>query len=300
MAELRFSSDFNSNQLYWLSALAMLSVLLAIGEANSQAIAALRQGLSYPLAPLVWVKRSSLEQYHRFVTWSDDSADKAQLEQQYQRLKLEHNLSLQLRRELELENDDLRTLLCMERRLLVSGTGAQIIGIADDLKNFNLTIGKGSRDGVAVDHVVINKAGLVGQVENVGPNFAQIIPITNARHYLPVRLGLNQGYYIAQGVGDSTHLFIDKVSSEAAISVGDWVYTSGLDGRFPAGIAVGRISAIEAISNETFSEVVIALSSAELGSRHVLVLPNTRAAPPPQHEAKEALSNSLSWIKCKE
>ena len=274
MGDLRFNRNIDSSQLYWLCALAMLSLLLAIGEANISAIAKLRQALSYPLAPLVWVRQQSIEQYLRVNQWGQRSSQLQQLELAYGQLQAANQLLRQRNSQLDLENDELRTLSGLAASLQLSGTGAQVTGLRDRLRDFSISLNKGSLAGLTVDSVVLSKNGVIGQIDNLGPNFSQVIPITSRRHHLPVRLGLNQGYYNARGLGDALHLNIDRVSQDANINVGDWVYTSGLGKRFPPGLIVGRISAITPISNETFDQVRIEATSATAMARFVLVLDN--------------------------
>ena len=272
MAELRFSKAFDSLQLYWLCSLAVLSLVLAIGENNNAAIARVRQSLNYPLMPLFWLREQSLEQYHTLSNWRERHSYLKQLEQQHEQLKIAHAQRQQEQQQLELENAQLRQLTDLADATQLAAIYAQILRLDQLLLDLSIVVNKGSTSGVQENSIVLSRAGVVGQVASVGPNIAQIIPITSSRHRLPVRLGSDQGYYNARGVGDGRHLSVDKVRQDAELSVGDGVYTSGLGKRFAAGLLVGSISAINPISNETFSEVIIEAASATEQTRFVVIL----------------------------
>ena len=272
MADLRFGKAFDSLQLYWLCSLAVLSLLLAIGEGNYAAISGVRQALNYPLTPLLWVREFSFGQYHNLNDWRARNARMGQLEQQHERMGIAYARTMQELRQLQIENAQLRELTELGADASAQKIYAQIVRLEERWLDLAIVISAGSVDGVRANGVVLSSAGVVGQVSSAAPSTAQVIPITSHRHHLPVRLGSDQGYYNARGVGDGRSLSIDKVRQDAQISVGDTVYTSGLGKRFAAGLMVGRISAIQPISNETFSEVLIDAAFAAAQRRFVVVL----------------------------
>lgn len=94
------------------------------------------------------------------------------------------------------------------------------------------------------DNVVTNKDGLVGQVESVADDYANIIMLSDRRSNIPVKCKNSGKRAILHGNGSEkpelTYLLTTK-----KLTVGEEILTSGDGGVFPADIPVGYIEKIE-------------------------------------------------------
>lgn len=113
----------------------------------------------------------------------------------------------------------------------------------------NLTIDKGSNNGIEEGMVVINSTGVIGKTTNVSTfsSDVKLITTTDTNNKISVKItsgdnhltGLINGYDYKTG-----YLEVEGISNTENVSVGDLVYTSGLGGVFPSGILIGKVKSI--------------------------------------------------------
>ena len=71
------------------------------------------------------------------------------------------------------------------------------------------------------------------------------------------------------------------MGSNSDVQVGDLLTTSGVDGVYPAGLPVARISKIERRAESAFAKIYCAPQALVAGARHVMVVkPATSQLPP--------------------
>lgn len=134
-----------------------------------------------------------------------------------------------------------------------------------------LTLSVGSREGVLPGMAIVSPEGLVGTVQNVGPNASQGVLITS-----PVaRVGaMVERVPPVAGIlrGDATdRVTLDFLASNAGLQIGDWVLTSGYSDRIPRGLPIGRI--VEIVPEPEFgSKIARVIPSANLASTHEVVV----------------------------
>ena len=113
----------------------------------------------------------------------------------------------------------------------------------------NLTIDKGSHNGIEEGMIVINSTGVIGKISNVSTfsSDVKLITTTDTNNKMSVKIssgnkqltGLISKYDYKTGF-----LEVEGISNTESVSVGDMVYTSGLGGVFPSGILVGKVENI--------------------------------------------------------
>lgn len=113
----------------------------------------------------------------------------------------------------------------------------------------NLTIDKGSHNGITEGMVVINSTGVIGKITNVSTFSSDVKLITtkDTNNKISVTIisgdnhltGLINNYDYKTG-----YLEVEGISNTEKVSVGDLVYTSGLGGVFPSGILIGKVESI--------------------------------------------------------
>lgn len=162
---------------------------------------------------------------------------------QDQRLLLE--AQLQQVNALKLENQQLQSLLSspmaeQQDRFLL----AKVLQLATDAFNHEVMVNRGSQAGVKTGQAVLAAEGIVGQIIEVNPLAARVMLVSDSRSAVPVIDQRSQENFIVIGTGDPNSLSLMNVSSSADLQVGDRLLSSGMGGHFPAGFAVGVVTAI--------------------------------------------------------
>jgi rod shape-determining protein MreC len=105
-----------------------------------------------------------------------------------------------------------------------------------------LTINKGAQQGIIKDMAVISPDGLVGRIESVNDNSAQVILITDREVAVGAILQRTRDTNgIVEGRDDSSLLVMRNIPYYSKIRKGDRVITSGLSEYYPKGILIGTV-----------------------------------------------------------
>ena len=134
---------------------------------------------------------------------------------------------------------------------------ADVIGQDTNPVLESIIIDKGVDDGVRVGMPVESSRGLVGQIYNVTNNAAQVVLLTETASAIPVRLGTTRATGILRGAGRGALPTIDWIDLQYEVQVGELVMTSGLDGKFPQNLVIGRIVDVERNEAELFQRAVV-------------------------------------------
>jgi rod shape-determining protein MreC len=180
---------------------------------------------------------------------------------QIERLNNARTIELQGRLvELERQNQQLKSLLNYRAaqknsQMIV----APVIGRNADLWWQQVTLGRGSREGIKVDYVVTAPGGLVGRVIGVTPNTSRVLLVSDVTSQVGVTVSRSRytGFLKGQSSTRAVMQFFDKVPD---VRLGDFVATSPYSQIFPAGIPVGRIEKLD-LTKSPAPEAAIALTS---------------------------------------
>jgi rod shape-determining protein MreC len=199
-----------------------------------------------------------------------------------QRLATQAQRSLQLE-QITLENARLRELLAMRERTGAQATGAQVLYDAADPYSRKIVIDRGQTHGIQPGSPVIDESGVLGQVTRVYPLVSEVTLLIDRDQAIPVlnaRTGVRSvAYGQPSASGDGMELRYTLASAD--IAQGDLLTTSGVDGVFPAGLPVARVTLVERQAESSFTRVRCEPMARVQGTLHVLVLsPAGEAAPP--------------------
>ncbi len=146
---------------------------------------------------------------------------------------------------LQNENDALRDLLGLTRRLrdgFVVAEAFHPVGLTDD---FTLTIAAGSRVGVQRFTPVVTADGLVGVVESVDPAMSRAITWAHADFSVSAMSADESAFGIVKPhlvSGPERYLLeLRGVPFRATLDSGTLIVSSGLGATYPRGIAVGTV-----------------------------------------------------------
>ena len=134
---------------------------------------------------------------------------------------------------------------------------ATIIGYDTSPLFRSIIIDKGSDDGVLVGMPVESARGLVGQVYRTTANSAMVMLVTDNISSIPARLGSSRATGIVRGGGLGGAMTMDWIDLEDQVAVGEVVLTSGLGGRFPQDMVIGRIGEVERREAELFQRAIV-------------------------------------------
>lgn len=202
----------------------------------------------------------------------------------------EHAIKLQRLNTLQVENDHLRSLLggvipIHPKAILgdISHTGR------DPFRNV-VIINRGSRHNIQAGQAVVDAKGVLGQVTRVYPFSSEVTLITDKNLSIPVQVERNQLRAIAFGQSGNT-LDIPYLPTNVDIKIGDKLVTSGIDGIYPAGLAVATVTKIDQDPKSPFVKI-ISTPTAKV-SHHlqllILELPESKEAQIPLPDTDNAL-----------
>ncbi len=160
---------------------------------------------------------------------------RAEVDQLRLRLQQQHALVEQAR--------GLERLLELRESIDLDTLSARVIG-ADATPWFRtLTVDRGSSDHVHEDLAVIAPAGVVGRiVGRPGFRVARVHLLIDRNAAAGAMIERTRGPGIVVGLDDLAQLRMDYVSNLEDVKVGDRVVTSGAEGIYPAGFAIGTVA----------------------------------------------------------
>jgi len=189
--------------------------------------------------------------------------------------------------QLQVENNRLRALLGLRNALTVRSQPAEILYEASDPFSRKVVIDRGTTQGVALASPVINEYGVLGQVTRVYPLSSEVTLLTDKDAAIPVLNARNQLRSAAFGTAGAG-MELRFMAGNADVQPGDVLQTSGVDGVYPPGLPVAKVSSVDRKVDTGFAKVVLAPMSSPDGVRHVLVLEplsaQLPARPDPQPE----------------
>ncbi|MEM9213565.1 MAG: rod shape-determining protein MreC [Cyanobacteria bacterium P01_F01_bin.150] len=175
--------------------------------------------------------------------------------------------------ELEAQNQQLQTLLGYTSQLPEETISAPIIGRPPDQWWQQITLGRGSADGVTLGSVVWGIGGLVGRVTDVTPHTSRVLLISDPSSQIGVTVSRSRamGYLRGQTGSKAVMVFFDKLPD---VRPGDVISTSKLSQLFPSGLPIGRVESIQ-LDKSPAPEVVVKLS-APISSLEWVVIQSTQ------------------------
>ncbi len=113
-----------------------------------------------------------------------------------------------------------------------------------------ITIDKGSYNGVTPDMVVVNNDGLIGKVVSTTTFTSDVRLLTTSDMVNKISVTITDGTSSVNGLiknyNYTTNLLeVEGVSNTKTVTIGEYVYTSGLGGVFPSGILIGTVKNIK-------------------------------------------------------
>jgi rod shape-determining protein MreC len=266
-----------------------LSLFLMAADSRIHVVVAMRAAIA---APMAYVQRALLvpvdlalgaSEYMQGLSKalaSEDAARRQLAQQAEQALSAER---------LATENRQLRALLELKPALTVRSVAAEVMYEAADPFSRKFYVDRGLAQGVVAGAPVITEGGVIGQVTRVYPLSSEVTLLTDREAAIPLlntRTQLRAAAF--GGVRQGSALELRFVAADTDVQVGDVLQTSGVDGVYPPGLPVAKVTLVERQTDGGFTRVELTPLAAIDRVRHVLLLEPLKEQLPPPPEPDSA------------
>jgi rod shape-determining protein MreC len=196
---------------------------------------------------------------------------------------------------LKAENAQFRALHLLHSQNQPKGLTAEVIQSGRDPFAQRLFINRGSQQGIKAGQAVIDSNGVIGQVTRAHPLVSEVTLLTEKDHAVPVRNDRTSVRFVMFGRGIDQLPELRYVPTTVDIQVGDILTTSGIDGLYPAALAVAKITSVSREPGQAFVRVQCAPLAGIHASQYVLAVESPPAqaeipAPTPEFEKSKSKS----------
>ena len=251
-----------------------LSLFLMVADTRFGITQPVRAALATALYPVQWLALQPVQaikgasDYFTRLNQAESNSEMAS-----RRLALQSLRAGQVE-QLTLENNRLRKLLGLREQLATPVMTAEVLYDAADPYTRKVIIDKGLLQGVDPASPVLDESGVLGQVTRVHPLVSEVTLVTDRNLAIPVlnvRTGVRS---VAFGEASSSGgaMELRFMGSNSDVQAGDLLTTSGVDGVYPAGMPVARISRIEPHADSVFARIYCTPLALVAGARHVIVV----------------------------
>jgi rod shape-determining protein MreC len=267
-----------------------LSLAFLVADVRFNYLASLRQVAAVILYPLQRIAAAPAGIVQRigdfFVTHGSLRTDNERLTRE----NFEQAVLLQQLKALEAENVQLRNLLAARERQPVKLSVAEVLYAARDPFSRKVIIDRGSQNGVRPGQPVVDDRGVVGQVTRVYPWLSEVTLVTDKGQFVPVQNVRNGLRAVIGGTGSDGTLELRFVPLQADYQNGDELVTSGIDGVYPAGLPVARVTQVERSVEQIFARITCIPLGGVANYNQVLVVNSNSSFPARPVDSKKAVS----------
>lgn len=270
---------------------AALSIALMAVDSQFSYLAKIRQAFIAGLHPLEVIAKAPNDWSLAVKNYFTSHTQLVQENDALKKQAIEDNVKLQRFSSLEAENAHLRQLLNGNMAGTPDAIMGEILHMGRDPFSHVVVINRGSRDLVEAGQAVVDAKGVIGQISRVYPYSSEVTLITDKNLSIPIQIERNQLRAIAFGEGQTNTLDIPYLPTSVDIVVGDRLVTSGIDGVYPAGLAVAEVSQIKQSPDSAFAKIV---SKPIAGvDRHIQLLVLSKQTPRSIEEDETATDASV-------
>lgn len=251
---------------------AALSFTLIATDARFHYLYGVRQFFITILHPFEILANAPATIYHNtteyFSTHNRLLSENSLLKQQ----ALTQGLAIQKLNTLALENRHLRELLQASQTLSEHSILAEVMHVGRDIFTKKITVNRGKLHQVVAGQAVVDANGVIGQVTRVFPLSSEVTLITDKSLAIPVQIERNGLRAIAFGLGRGNAIDLPYLPTNVDVQKGDKLTTSGIDGVYPAGLAVATVMQVDIAPNSPFARIVCKPTGETENHRQVLLV----------------------------
>ena len=183
-----------------------------------------------------------------------------------------------------------------EQKLLPAKVVALNMGDVRDV----CLIDKGKDEGVQQGMLVISGSGLAGVVEEVYPNTSRMSILSSGKTRMGARVLRAESRAVGVITGRSlvnADLKMEYLPREADIKEGDSIVTSGVGGKYPAGIFIGTVAKVE-VDAGGLQKLAQVVPAANLGSlEKIFILTGITQVPVAPQQPQPNTENAVKAVQ---
>jgi len=175
---------------------------------------------------------------------------------------------------LEADNRRLKRLLGQSEQIAQRVLLAELVEVSLEPYTQQISLNKGSSDGVYVGQPVINGDGVIGQVVHTSLFQSTATLLTDPSSAVPVMVMRNGLRGVLFGTGVRNKLAMPYLTADADIRVGDLLISSGMGGRFPTGYPVATVTNVKQKPSDEFLTITtLPVTQLDHGREVLLIWP---------------------------
>ncbi|MFO8049642.1 MAG: rod shape-determining protein MreC [Desulfosudaceae bacterium] len=159
-------------------------------------------------------------------------------------------------KEVALANKRLRNLLEFHGQINYDTFAAEVVARDPSGWFKTVVIDKGSADGVRRNMPVVVSEGIVGQIIDVSPYYSKVLLIIDQNSAVDALCQRTRARGVVKG-GPHNRCDFKYVLRKEDVRIGDLVVSSGLDGVYPKGLRIGRVSGLVKLNAGVFQTVEV-------------------------------------------
>lgn len=275
-----------------LTFFAVLSIALMAVDARLHYLTEIRQGVAVVLHPLEVAVRAPVNAVLYVNDYITTQTNLVHENRQLRQRALLDSADLQRFRTLQVENAHLRNMLSALPAMPQPARLGEIVHSGRDPFSQKVIVNLGARHGIISGQAVIDELGVIGQVTQVYPFSSEVTLVIDKDLAIPVQIERSGLRAIAFGNSRNAAIDLPYLPVNVDIQVGDRLVTSGIDGVYPAGLAVGKVVEIDRKTFAPFARIACVPIAGIQTHRQVLLIPAAENVPPMPEPEKPAAKPS--------
>jgi len=182
------------------------------------------------------------------------------------------SVQVQTMQSLKGENDQLRTLMQASKGSSQQARLAEIMHTGRDPFSHKVIVNMGAENHVLAGQAVVDGVGVIGQVTRVFPYSSEVTLLTDQTLSIPIQVERNALRAISFGHGRDNLVNLPYLPANVDIQKGDKLVTSGIDGIYPAGLAVAMVDSVKTNVSSQFAQIIAKPMAGIQNHRQVLIL----------------------------
>lgn len=173
----------------------------------------------------------------------------------------------------EADNQILKSLLDLKSTQTIPSKAAQVLYQVVNPYERKLVLDKGANDGVSAGQPVISNGGLLGLITKTNDLTSELTLVLDTKINIPVQVKQNPGARgFLSGKQDEGFLEVRFFRAQELLAINDMLVTSGLDGLYPRGIPVARVTDVSVADSEGQSKITVEATTEGMSAHYVLIL----------------------------
>lgn len=254
--------------------LIVLSIVLMVvytHEGNSGVLHGMQNSVRTVFVPLRFLGAAGGSLVEDATTMASDNMADAETLSELKERNAELTEMVTRAEEYRLEAERLQALLNLKDAYDINGITGRVIGKSTDAWNQTITLDVGTSNGVEEGLTVIGRGGVIGQVVAVSNGSCTVRLLSDPKSGVAAMIQSSRVEGIIRGSLTGL-LYLENVSDNDKVSVGDVVLTSGLGGSFAKGLLIGTVARVEGNAFDGTRSILVSQNSDVRALEEVIVV----------------------------